>query len=1482
MQLALTVIGLPGRNRIEVVLTVDTATTVGAIAAALVETAASADRPAGTGRVRDDSRDSVVVPMRSRAISGDVPLPVVTAGPPQLWAHGGALDGSLPAVTVLHDGMVVTLDRTYASGTSLVEPSGAVELRVVGGPLAGSVHRLGLGTTLLGCGDAGVSLSGLPPRAAEVTVSPAGVRVRPLPGVPARLGDAHIDADTLWPPALPLRIGTHVLTVEAPVAPDAALSALADGGLAYNRPPRMLPPSRKHRLEVPVPPAKPERPRLPLLAALLPAVMGLLIAMLTKQFMFLLMVLLSPIMVLGNYFSEKRLNKKRAATDTMSYADQKAAYEVELAVAAAAEAKERREVAPDAAEVLLTATGPRHRLWERRYDDSDALSLRLGLADVPAAIELVLASTAPIGTAAPEPPLLTAVPVNLPLRHLGVIGLAGPRAADQALARWLVAQAAVLHSPRDLAIVVLAPDPASGADWGWLRWLPHCKSEAGASVGSDAATAAKRVTELANEVANRRRNASPNTLTVSDAPVQQTILVVLDGARELRRLPGMPMVLAEGPAVGVFAICIDTDVRLLPEECRAVVSWSHEKPEHLDVSAPGVELFGAVLADQVSTAWCDRVARALAPIRDISREDAEGGVPDSARLLEVLALVDPTPRAIVDGWRAGGRTTVATIGLSAEGKFALDLRFDGPHGLIAGTTGAGKSELLQTIIASLAIANRPDEMTFVLIDYKGGSAFKDCARLPHTVGMVSDLDPHLTQRALSSLSAELKRREELLLEADAKDIEDYCAAADAGADLDPLPRLTLVIDEFASLAKELPEFVTGLVGIAQRGRSLGVHLLLATQRPAGVVSADIRANTNLRIALRVTDASESSDVIDAPDAGRISRTTPGRCYVRSGSSSLVSVQAARVGGRRTAAAVAGGTRAVWPVVLDWAALGYPVPAAPVAEEDDGMETDLTVLVDAVRGAAEELGIATQRSPWLPPLPDLLTLDELADSAELTFGLQDVPAKQSRSPLSLDLENGGHLLIAGSPRSGRTATLRTIAGAIAKSCSPQDVHLYAVDCGGNGLLPLVAMPHCGAVVSRDQLDRLERLITRLSAEVSRRQQLLATSTQASSAEQRRHAAPEDRLPWMVLMLDRWEGYVAAFDGYDNGRLIDAMLALLREGPAVGLRAVMTSDRSGLFGQVSTVIDERIVLRLSDTADYGMAGIPTREVPASMPPGRALVPSSAGTFEAQIALLTEDPSGAAQVAALQALIGKAAATPALVAAFQRPMRVDALPASVSESEADALPPAGGAPGPLWVRVGVGGDELASVGIDLLADGPGFTIAGPPRSGRSTALGGMVRSLLAREVPVVLVTPRRSPLRSLAPLPGVLGVLGSEDTAEALAALTEGLERYVIAVDDAELLTDTPLSIGLEEVVRSARDGDHGVLVAGASDALSSTYRGFTVDVRRSRSGLILSPQTPADGDVLGVRLPRGVEGGPPGRGILVVGGTMSPVQVPRPGE
>lgn len=1744
----------------------------------------------------------------SPSSSDDIPAPRVGSDGQGLWRNGRAVDLRAPARAVLRDGDRVTLDPGLARKTVVDEPGGVAEIRLVGGPGAGSVHRLGLGVHAIGsdsmCAIA-IPDPTMAPEAAILRITPESITVEPVRHTPPAprlklkgryaedvadlversersgahtaasaeplLGAQALDEATDWAEHELLTCGSSVLALSAIEPPDAHLAPLPEGGMAYNRPPRLRRPEPERRLQRPQEPRRGDGVRLQLLAALLPAVLGVTLVLVLGQWYYLLIAFMTPLIMIGQWFSDRRHGRKQHRQALKQFKVDIAAFDEALERARRQDEIIRRSDAPDPAELLLTATGPRRRLWERRIHDPDALRFRVGLSDLPANLEI----TEERGDAI-DPPLCHAVPVALPMRRLGVAGVTGPRGTAAGVVNWLIGQAAALHSPRDLAIVVLSAHADGHKRWGWVRWLPHCAPHSGEDcvtlIGADPEGAARRVAELAALIEERLTTTIPDfgktptgwdDLGGPETPKEAAfatydarpydVLVVLDGAQVLRGLPGMPQVLRQGPRAGVYTLAVDDDQRLLPEECATVATCGADGLVRL--RGGGLDALGPILADQVSSSWCDRLARALAPIRDVSRDDPAGQLPEAARLLDLLGLATPSGSELAARWGERG-TTQAVIGVGPDGPFSVDLSLDGPHGLVAGTTGAGKSELLQTLICALAVANRPDQLTFVLIDYKGGAAFKECVRLPHTVGMVSDLDGHLTRRALDSLAAEIRRRERLLLAAGAKDIDDYhallpapssfttnstspftssgspltssgtspfttgtassgtspfatgTASSDTGpfatgtastgtgplaspgaspsaslgartrgsstpaprtpgspipgaqtpgqpatttpgartpgsfnailraslphepsalfadgraagsrlrkagpfdsparnaarddldaggrhdpfgnaspsavsgrsvharsqppsdASLESLPRLVLIIDEFAALVAELPDFVSGLVDIARRGRSLGIHLILATQRPAGVVTADIQANTSLRIALRVTEPAESTDVIDLPDAAHISKSTPGRCYVKSGSGAAQAVQTARIGGRGPTGQSASPVRVV---DVGWRTLGKPLPPPAETTNDSGV-TDLTILTDALIEAAHLAGVPHQPSPWLDPLPThiVLTLDNvqtpdpdpqpitapapqppalltnIAESPQpqaevwrevepLEFGVTDLPWAQERRPLTLDLEHGGHLLIAGTSRSGRSTALRTLAGTIAAKASPSDVHIHAIDCGSGALLPLVALPHCGAVVTRDQLDRVERLLSRLRTEVGHRQQLLAEAGHASLAEYRRAG---HRLPWLVLMLDRWEGYVAAFEGYDYGRLTESLLQLLREGPAVGLRAVVTGDRSALLGQVSTVFDDRLLLRLADPADYGLAGLPVKDLPTSMPQGRALSLGEHGITESQIALLAPDPSGPAQVATLQSLARQAWTTPqdhpipqdhplshdhlatsasqdtsrsaaslhgedpleqggaaasaggvrgeSLLGADGRgtwrwagepPLRVDALPMRITASQTLDLAPGHVAPSPLWALLGAGGDSLAPLGIDLLAQGPGAVIAGPSRSGRSSALLTAARSLISHGTPVIAVVPRRSPLRDLE---GALAVL--DGNGSGLQELIAERERYVVIVDDAELINpDAPLGLVLDEILRTGRDGEHGLIIAGATGDLATAYRGFVAETRKSRTGLLLSVQSPADGDLFTVRLPRGAVGGPPGRGLLVTMGTTIPIQTALP--
>ncbi len=1365
----------------------------------------------------------------------------------------------------LLDGALVGMGQPAADDAAV--PTRGWQLHVVAGPATGTVLALPLGAHELGRSTAVCFDDDLMSRRhARLEVSSSGATLVDLGSRNGTTLDGQpVGADPVEVrPGQVLRLGDTLLTVRAAQTPDATTEPADPGWLSFLRPPRMLPHQPPVTIVLPDAPQPPTRRRFPLVTLLLPLALGVVMALVVGSPLYLLFALASPVMMLGNVVGDRRSGSKDYRAATEEYTVALAAAQRRLDAAVVQEQQQRREGLLDAPQTLLTCQLPGRRLWERRRHDDDALVLRVGVADLPSSITVERGHRAP-GAEPDDPHLLHAVPVAVPLREVGVLGVCGPDAPRAALLRWLVVQLAAAHAPRDLSLTLLTGRDAD--HWAWLSRLPHARPRElegpCVSLGNDADTVAARVAELAALVAARKEVARTAGRVTPDHFAAH--VVVLDGARALRGTPGLAQLLEDGPEVAVYALCADAEERLLPETCTATLLLGSTGPQHLDLLRTGAPRLTDVLAEGVTRAWAEQVGRAMSPLRDVSSDESAATLPDSARLLDVLNLEPPTVDGVGARWLLEGRTTSMVIGAGLDGPFSLDLRRDGPHGLIAGTTGSGKSELLQTIIASLAVANRPDAMNFVLVDYKGGSAFKDCAYLPHTVGMVTDLDNHLVERALTSLGAELKHREHFLADAGVKDIEDYLDLQAKEPHRPSLPRLLIVIDEFASLARELPDFVTGLVSIAQRGRSLGIHLLLATQRPSGVVSPEIRANTNLRISLRVTDAADSTDVLESPEAARLPKSAPGRGFARLGAGALVPFQAGRVGGRRPGA-VATHVPPPFVVPLRWAHLGYAAPVATrSAVKDDVEVTDLSVLVSVLRDAAAAAAVPPQRSPWLDALPTELLLDAVPAGTGFAFGLTDVPAAQQRRTADFDPARDGHLLVLGSARSGRSQLLRTLAASIGRAASAADLHLYALDCGNGALQPLVDLPHCGAVVTRTQPDRAARLLTRLQQEMDRRQQVLAEGGYADITEQRRGSGAA--LPHLVLLLDRWEGFTSTLGELDGGRLTETVMAILREGASVGVHAVLTGDRSLASGRISALTENKLALRLADRGDYSLIGLNPKSVPERVPSGRAF--ASGSGLETQVALLTADDSGQAQAAVLAQVAAEATARDADLPRSARPFRVDVLPSRIGFEAAWQLVP-GAVPTP-FALVGVGGDDLQGLGCDF-AGGPTFIVAGPNRSGRSTLLAVMARSLVRSGAQVLLVAPRPGALRELEGQAGVLAlVTDANEAAETYEkALAASAGPVVLLIDDGEGLRDVPAADLFREIVKGAQPGVSLVL-GGNAEGICTGLSGWQVEAKKSRQGVLLSPQGISDGDLVGVRLPRSAIGQPvtPGRGWLHLG-------------
>jgi len=1427
-----------------------------------------------------------------------------------LGLPGDAAAGPVPTdfISFIHSGLMD--GAVLRIGDSAVLPAradGLVEIRFVGGAGSGRVQRLTVGETVVGCDSEGIVVFGTEvvdgaELAAIVVRADGTVLIRRMNG-PAGLlleTDDVTENALPWTPDTRLYVGGSVLGAHPITRSDAQLIAAPDAGwLDYNRPPRLQPPHPANRFRLPAPPPPPHRNPLPWITAMLPALLGIAMAVLLKQPFYLLFALMSPMMMLGSNLSSRRNGKKSHRRMLIEHREALTAISADVEQTISTEQHRRRVDAPDAAELMLAATAPTRRLWERRPVDPDHLRFRVGSADLPSAVELEDLSLLEHRRQATRNN--RQVPVELSLADAGVVGIAGHGDWSRRMGRWIIGQLAVLQSPRDVQVYLLAA-PETIDRWNWANWLPHLRPALGQDtlslLGSDSESLGRRVAELSQLITDRSAaTTAANARSIRHAP---DIVVVLDGARRLRAMPGIVALLREGPRLGIHILCLELEERQLPEECSAVVIET--TPGRLLVKASGAEPIDDVITDLVDDRWFEEVSRCLSPIRDVSPDDADSLVPQSANLLDVLGLETPTGEAIRERWAADGASTEAVVGVSIDGPFAIDVVRDGPHGLVAGTTGSGKSEFLQTLVASLAVANRPDAMTFVLIDYKGGAAFSQCVDLPHTVGMVTDLDSHLVQRALNSLRAELVRREKVLASVGAKDLEDYYAHPAGGR---TLPRLAIVIDEFAAMAKELPDFVAGLIGIAQRGRSLGVHLVMATQRPSGVISPEIRANTNLRIALRMTDAGESSDVIDIADAARIPKSIPGRAFARLGHASIIPFQTARVGGTSPTSSAAAPARAPYVRVLPWRDFAGSVPIAPRAASTSAAVTDLARLVSSIREASASLGIAAQHSPWLPALEDTITLDSLladaapaavldaraldagavdaagsGDSPRISWAKEDLPARQLQQNAELDLAKFGHLYIIGAPGSGRSQALRTIAASAATSNSTADVHLYGIDCGNGALSSLSSLPHCGAVTQRNQTERASRLLVRLDAEVLRRHELLGAGNHANITEQRAASGPADKLPHILVLIDRWENFVSTLGEIDNGRFTDTIYALLRDGASAGVHLVIAGDRSLLTSRMSVLTEDKIVLRLTDRLDYTLASLNHKLIPLEIPAGRGFRAGSG--LEVQVALLGPDASGSAQNDAVYTLGRRLTEREQVLPSGIPPFRVDELPAALSLEQAMQLT-GSEQHGPMWALVGVGGDQLTAQGIDLERDAPTFVVAGPARSGRSTVLATMAVSLLGAGSEVVLLCPRPSPLRALAGTPGVRAVLTNADVDESdLAPLLEpDGTPVVLIIDDGEMLMDAPAKLWLRGYIRSATDNRRGLILGGNAAEICAGFTGWQVDLKKNRRGALLSPQNTIDGDLVGMRVTRSMVSSKvvPGRALVHLGtGDLVTLQIP----
>ncbi len=1279
-------------------------------------------------------------------------------------------------------------------------------------------------------------------------------------------------------------VGDTVLTISATA--QAAAENLA-GIVHFNRSPRLDPQYRGRKLKAPEAPERPKPQKLPWLAMLAPLVMGVVLYVLTSNLLSVIFIALSPILMLGSYIDNRIQTRRQWKQAKKDFEESVRAVEGEIDAEHERERASRLREAPSVADVVVDAGDRGPLLWTRRPEHEAFMSIRLGFGRMPSRVELEVPAErkgvaelwSQIESLFVRTILLDDVPVVESLSKSGNIGIAGSRNVSGGVARGVVAGLVGLHSPAELSILAVA-STASAQGWEWLKWLPHVGSAHSPLTTAPLATGGLGGSALVSELDEliETRLASRKEDSVS-LPI--VLLVVEDDAPiERARLVAIA---EKGPAVGVHLLWVAPSLARLPAACRAFLELS---PESGEAIAGFVHTGYAVLPVECENLDVDAAvafARSLAPLIDAgARADDSSDLPRTVSLLHLIGSeVAQQSSAVLERWQetnsilTGPRASHsigrsksnlrAVLGQGTSEPFALDLRADGPHALVGGTTGSGKSEFLQAWVLGLATAHSPQRVSFLFVDYKGGAAFADCVRLPHTVGLVTDLSQHLVRRALTSLRAELQYREHLLNRKGYKDLVEFERSGDAEVP----PSLLIVVDEFAALVNEVPEFVDGVVDVAQRGRSLGLHLILATQRPAGVIRENLRANTNLRVALRMADEDDSSDVLGTPMAAAFDPAIPGRAAAKTGPGRIRGFQSGYAGGWTS------DQPEISSMVVEELSFGAPVlwelpkDAAADALRDAATSgpTDIKRIVDTVRGAAREAEIPELRKPWLPVLADSYDYSKLPSKRtdeELILGVVDNAQQQAQPTISYFPDRDGNVAIIGTGGSGKSTTLRTIAVASAVTVRGGPAHVYGLDFAGGGLQMLEALPHVGAIISGDDEERVARLLRWLRDLVDQRSVRYSEARAGTIVEYRKIAeAPNE--PRILLLLDGMGAFREAYETSASSAWFSVFSQIATDGRQVGVHVIVTGDRAGAIPpSLSSSIQRRLVLRMASGDDYGMLNVPSDIVSASSPPGRGILDD----LETQVAVLGGDANVAVQAREIDKL-GAAMVKAGVLAAPPVERLTDAVALDSLPTQVDDRP-----------TIGIADDTLAAIGFE--ASGP-FFVAGPPGSGRTTALAAMASSLArsGNGLERILLSPRRSPLASMslwsraADNADSVRKLVDKLTAE-LASPKAKQSSMALFIENIADFVDSDIETELESLVKSAIKLENFVV----GEAETSTWGGayaFGRPMKSGRRGLILQPDE-GDEDLLNASFGRIRRGSfPAGRGFLVNGGRSRKLQV-----
>lgn len=868
------------------------------------------------------------------------------------------------------------------------------------------------------------------------------------------------------------------------------------------------------------------------------------------------------------------------------------------------------------------------RIYEKTPLHFDFLAYRLGLGKVPTSYELKYGQEERSGKKdALEEEGYTLFQAhqkidNLPIvasLNRGPVGYVGPRPIVLEQLQLLVAQLAVFHSYHDLTIIPIIPEEEKES-WDWMRWLPHATLQ-DMNVRSFVYNQRTRdqVLNSLNQILKLRK-AQKEEEKANDTKIFHPHYVVLITDETLILDHVIMEFFREDPTeLGCSIIYVADVLSSLSENIQTVISIKDRNQGQLLLQEGVLRELDFQLDHFPEGYDKEAISRGLAPLKHI--QQLKSSIPDSVTFLEMYQAETFNDLKVLSRWESHAPYQSLAVPIGLRGKddlvyLNLHEKAHGPHGLIAGTTGSGKSETIQSYILSLAVNFHPHDVAFLLIDYKGGgmaNLFKD---LPHLLGTITNLDGAQSMRALASINAEIHRRERLFGQYGVNHINQYQKKFKLGEATEPLPHLFLISDEFAELKVNQPDFIKELVSIARVGRSLGVHLILATQKPSGVVDDQIWSNSRFKLALKVADRGDSMEMLRTADAAEITQT--GRAYLQVGNNEVYELfQTAWSGAdyqpEKDQLGIEDHTIYLINELGQYEVLNQDLSGLDMAEEIKEVPTELDVIVQEINHLHQQEGIAAVAQPWLPPLKERITLDELdkvvpieawqkRTAPSVLIGVADIPQAQKQEAVAIDLSKDGNILLYGSPGTGKTTFLQTAAMDLARKQSPENLTMYLLDFGTNGLAPLSQLPHVADSLLLDQTEKIQKFIRIINRELDRRKKLLSEHGVGTIALYREVTGKQE--PTMVILMDIYESMKD--EPYETD-LFKLFMRISREGLSIGVHLIITASRqNNLRAQLYSNFKHQLTLPQNDISEVrGIVGATPLAATMEDIKGRALM-------------------------------------------------------------------------------------------------------------------------------------------------------------------------------------------------------------------------------------------------------------------------------------